>query len=75
MSEVRKITYEVRGDAHPFIMRVTELDDVYHTEDEDAMMDIVIPFGADKDQSFRSNIKNAKTIEEVKDICESWTNV
>ena len=74
MSKIRKITYEVRGDNYPFIMKITELDDVYHTEDEDRT-DIIIPLGADKDQSFRLNIKKAETLEEVQDICNSWTNV
>jgi len=74
MSNIRRITFEVRGDAYPFIMKITELDDFYHTEEEDRV-DIIIPWAADKDQNFRSNIKKAKTLEEVQDICDSWINV
>jgi len=74
MSNIKRISYEVRGDVYPFIMQITELDDVYHTEEEDRV-NVIIPLGAEKDQKFRSSLGKAETIEEVKDICDSWVNV
>lgn len=38
-------------------------------------VNIPIPFGAGRDGNFIFNIRKAKSIEEVKDICETWTNV
>ena len=39
------------------------------------LIDVIVPFGADKDKNFVRNIESAKSIKEIQDICESWVNV
>ena len=84
----KKVTYQVResGSAlfvmdggRPFILQRTEtrLDPTVGNgiECDFQVVDVIIPYGADKDKSFVNNISKTKSIKKVKDICKSWKNI
>jgi len=56
---------------HSFILRKTTLDDEFNTTYFD-VINVKVPLGADSDTGFIQNINNAKSFQEVEDICKDW---
>ena len=83
-----KTTYHIKesgtalfviDNGRPFILQKTEtpLDKSVGSgvEIDLHVIDAIIPYGAEHDKSFITNIGQAKSIKECQDICNSWTNV